>query len=182
MVQRTVGGTDKQTCHRAVTGSHANSYREEASKQAERLPEAVRCDAHRSALRRPMQCTALANAAHCEKRSDEMRQVTQPVMPVHPSHLLIPHTGEETRRQTKGLTLTESISPVCIRIKCSEQTTTFTAQSAMQWPTCAIVSFRSYGLLRQRSELHTTPNRHFPTETADFIAQRTLSAHSISPS
>ena len=36
-----------------------------SKQQAERLPEAVRCNAQRSALRRPTQHAAMANAARC---------------------------------------------------------------------------------------------------------------------
>mgnify|MGYP004494078697 CR=1 FL=1 len=82
--------------------------------QAERLPEAVRCNAQRSALRRPMQHAAMANAARCEKRSNEMRQVTQPI-------LLISHTGKEARGQAKGLMPVGSISPECIGIRSCKQ-------------------------------------------------------------
>lgn len=165
MVQRTVEGAYKQSVHRAVTCSHTNKNREEASKQGAssrfvsgRLPragnlpkgfrasagdwtapssalpsgvkppkeandqqtavrtpaEAVRCNAQRSALRRPTQHAAMANAARCEKRSNEMRQVTQPILPIS-------HTGKEARRQAKGLMPVGSISPECIGIRSCKQ-------------------------------------------------------------
>lgn len=82
--------------------------------QAERQPKAVRCNGQRSALQWPMQHAAMANAARCEKRSNKMRQVTQPI-------LLISHTGKEARRQAKGLMPVGSISPECIGIRSCKQ-------------------------------------------------------------
>ena len=87
-----------------------------SKQQAERLPEAVRCNAQRSALRRPTQHAAMANAARYEKRSNEMRQVTQPILLYH-----LYHTGEEARRQAKGLMPVGSICPECISIRSCKQ-------------------------------------------------------------
>lgn len=158
MVQRAVEGAYKQSGHRAVTCSHTNKNREEASKQGAssrfvsgRLPRAgnlpkgfrasagdwtapssalpsgvkppkeandqqtaVRTPARGSAVQRPTQHAAMANAARCEKRSNEMRQVTQPILPIS-------HTGKEARRQAKGLMPVGSISPECIGIRSCKQ-------------------------------------------------------------
>lgn len=99
------------TARHQLSQAERNSLRKRmtSKQQAERLPEAVRCNAQRGALRWPTQHAAMANAARCEKRSNKMRQVTQPI-------LLISHTGKEARRQAKGLMPVGSISPECIGI------------------------------------------------------------------
>ena len=84
--------------HHTLSQAERNSPRKRmtSKQQAERLPEAVRCNAQRSALRRPTQHAAMANATRYEKRSNEMRQVTQPILLI--SHRLPSWARKRTSR------------------------------------------------------------------------------------
>lgn len=167
MVQRAVEGAYKQSGHRAVTGSQTNKNREEASKQgassrfvsgrlprAGNLPKGFRA----SAGDWTAPSSVLPSGAKPLKEANDQQTAGR-----------TPARGSAVQHPTQRIATADAA-------RCGGRC------SALRRPTCASGSFRSYGLLRQRSELHTTPNRHLPTETADFIAQRALSAHSISPS
>ena len=167
MVQRAVEGAYKQSGHRAVTCSQTNKNREEASKQgassrfvsgrlprAGNLPKGFRA----SAGDWTAPSSALPSGAKPSKEANDQQTAGR-----------TPARGSAVQRPTQRIATADAA-------RCNGQC------SALRWPTCASGSFRSYGLLRQRSELHTTQKHLFPIKPAHLIAHRTLSAQSISPS
>ena len=167
MVQRAVEGACKQSGHRAITCSHTNKNREEASKQgassrfvsgrhprAGNLPKGFRASAGDwTAL-----SSALPSGAKQPKEANDQQTAGR-----------TPARGSAVQRPTQRIATADAA-------RCDGQC------SALQRPTCASGSFRSGCRLGQESVLHTAPNRLFPIKTADFIAHRTLSAHFFNPS
>lgn len=167
MVQRAVEGADKQSGHRAVTGSQTSRNREEASKQgassrfvsgrlprAGNLPQGFRSSAGdwtapSSAL---PSGAKLPNQAHAKETAGRT-----------------PARGSAVQSPTQRIAMADAA-------RCDGQC------SALRRPTCASGTFRSGYRLGQGSVLHAAQNRLFPIKTADFIANRALLAHFINPS